>query len=141
MPHRHSKHSNTTFLMDTNAKLDALRSQVTCLEAMVRSFEALLVKYSIPPSTVAKTTQDERITCTTTQRSCSRQRPAPSSLATTSKPVVAPLLAHHPREFSPDCFSASLVIAKDLVGYVVERGGHGLKQVTDISSAWVSAFT
>jgi len=34
-----------------------------------------------------------------------------------------------------------LVIAEDLMGHVVGRGGHGLKQVTDISSARVSAFT
>jgi len=54
---------------------------------------------------------------------------------------VTPLSAHHPREFSPDRFSASLVIAEDLMGHVVRRGGCGLKQVTDISSAWVSAFT
>ena len=68
-----------------------------------------------------------RITHTTTQWGCSRRRPAPSSLATASKSVVAPLSAHHPGEFSPDCFSASLVIAKDLMGHVVGRGGHGLK--------------
>jgi len=51
MPHRRSKHSNATLSLDTNAKLDALRSQVTRLEAMVRSFEMLLVKYGIPPPT------------------------------------------------------------------------------------------
>ena len=52
--------------MDTNAKLDALWSQVTRLEAMVRSFEALLVKYGISPPTVAKTAQGEQIAHTTT---------------------------------------------------------------------------
>jgi len=53
--------------MDTNAKLDALRSQITRLEAMVRSFEMLLVKYSILPPTVVETAQGERIAHTTTQ--------------------------------------------------------------------------
>jgi len=50
-------------------------------------------------------------------------------------------LAHHPREFSPDYFSASLVIAEDLMEHVVGCGGRGLKQVTDISSARVFTFT
>ena len=59
----------------------------------------------------------------------------------TTKSIAAPLLAHHPREFLPDRFSASLVIAKNLVRHVVGRGGRGLKQVTDISSTRVSAFT
>ena len=54
---------------------------------------------------------------------------------------MAPLSAHYPREFSLDCFSASLVIAEDLMGHVVGRSGHGLKQITDISSAQVVAFT
>jgi len=141
MPHRRSKRSNATLPTDTNAKLDALRSQVTRLKAMVGSFEMLLVKYSIPPPTVVETAQGKQITRTTTQWGCSRRCPAPSSLATASKPVMAPLLAHHPREFFPDRFSASLVIAEDLMGHVVGRGGRGLKQVTDISSARVSAFT
>jgi len=82
-----------------------------------------------------------RIAHVTAQRGRSRRRPAPSSLATASKPVAAPLSAHHPREFFPDRFSASLVIAEDLMGHVVGRGGRGLKQVTDISSARVLAFT
>jgi len=60
---------------------------------------------------------------------------------TTAKSVAASLLAHHPREFSPDHFSASLVIAKDLVGHVVGHGSNSLKQVTNISSAQVSTFT
>jgi len=141
MPHRRSKRSNATLPSDTNAKLDALRSQVTRLEAMVGSFEMLLVKYGISPPTEVQTAQGVRIARVTTQRGRSRRCPAPSSLATTSKPVAAPLSAHHPREFSPDCFSASLVIAEDLVEHVVGRGGRGLKQVTDISNARVSAFT
>ena len=141
MPRCRSKRSNATLPTDTNAKLDALRSQVTRLEAMVRSFEMLLVKYGIPPPTVVKTAQGKRIARTTTQRGRSRQRPAPSSLATANKPIMAPLSAHHPREFSSDRFSASLVIAEDLMGHVVGRGGCGLKQVTDISSARVSTFT
>jgi len=62
-------------------------------------------------------------------------------LATANKPIVAPLSAHYPREFFPDRFSASLVITEDLMGHVVGRGSCGLKQVTDISSAWVSTFT
>ena len=141
MPHCRSKRSNATLPMDTNAKLDALQSQVTRLEAIVGSFEMLLVKYGIPPPTMVKTAQGERIARTTTQRGHSQQRPAPPSLATANKPVAAPLSAHHPREFSPNCFSASLVIAEDLMGHVVGHGSRGLKQVTDISSARVSAST
>jgi len=59
MPHHRSKHSNATLPTDTNAKLDALRSQVTRLEAMVRSFEMLLLKYGILPPTVVETAQGE----------------------------------------------------------------------------------
>jgi len=54
MPHRRSKRSNAIPPSDTNAKLDALRSQVTRLEAMVESFEMLLVKYGIPPQLKSK---------------------------------------------------------------------------------------
>ena len=50
-------------------------------------------------------------------------------------------LGSSPREFSPNRFSASLVIAKDLIGHMVGCGGRGLKQVTNISSTRVSAFT
>ena len=66
MPHRCSKRSNTTLPTDTNAKLDALRSQVTRLEVMVGSFEMLLVKYGIPSPTVVETAQGEQIARTTT---------------------------------------------------------------------------
>jgi len=68
MPHRRSKHSNATPSSDTNAKLNALWFQVTRLEAMVGSFEMLLVKYGIPPPTEVQTTQGMRITHVTTQR-------------------------------------------------------------------------
>ena len=108
---------------------------------MVGSFEMLLVKYGISPSTEVQTALGVQIARTTTQQGCSWWHPAPSSLATASKSVAAPLLAHHPREFFPDCFSASLVIAEDLMEHVVGCGGRGLKQVTDISSARVSTFT
>ena len=89
---------------------------------------------------MVKTAQGKRITSTTTQWNHSQWRPAPFSLATV-KSVAAPLLAYHPREFSPNHFSASLVITEDLVGHVVGCSSHSLKQVTDISSARVSAFT
>ena len=138
MPHRHSRRSKTNPPTDTNAQLDALRSQVTRLEAMVVSFEVTLVKYGIPAPTVVKTAHGERIAASTTQRGRSRQRPVQPI---PSKTVVAPFSAHHPREFSPDRFSASLVLAEDLVGHVVGRGGRGLKQVSDISDAPVSVFS
>ena len=54
MPHRRFKRSNAIPPSDTNAKLDALWSQVTRLEAMVGSFEMLLVKYGIPPQPKSK---------------------------------------------------------------------------------------
>ena len=101
----------------------------------------LLVKYGISPPTKVQTAQGMRIAHTTTQWGCSWRRPTPCSLATTSKSVAAPLSAHHPREFFPDHFSTSLVIAEDLMGHVVGCNSHGLKQVTDIFSAWVFAFT
>jgi len=105
---------------------------------MVVSFEVTLVKYGIPAPTVVKTAHGERIAASTTQRGRSRQRPVQPI---PSKTVVAPFSAHHPREFSPDRFSASLVLAEDLVGHVVGRGGRGLKQVSDISDAPVSVFS
>jgi len=58
-----------------------------------------------------------------------------------SKTVAAPLSAHHPREFSPDRFSTSLVLAEDLMGHVVGHGGRGLKQVSDLSDARISVFS
>jgi len=60
---------------------------------------------------------------------------------TTRREVAAPLLAHHPRESSPDRFSTSLVLADNLVGHMVGRGGRGLKQVADISSARISVHS
>jgi len=83
---------------------------------------------------MVKTAQGEQIASTTIQQGHFQWCPALSSIAT-AKSVVAPLLAHYSREFSPDHFSASLVIAKDLVEHVVGCSGHGLKQVTNISSA------
>jgi len=67
MPHCRSKRSNTTPSSDTNAQLGALQSQVTRLEAIVRSFEMLLVKYGIPPPTEVQTAPGVQITHTTTQ--------------------------------------------------------------------------
>jgi len=124
--------------MDTNAQLDALQSQVTRLEAMVASFEVTLVKYGIPAPTVVKTAHSERIAASTTQWGRSRRRPVQPI---PSKTVAAPLSAHYPREFSPDRFSASLVLAEDLVRHVVRRGGRGLKQVSDVSDARVLVFS
>jgi len=85
---------------------------------------------------VSKPAPGERITSVTTQQGRSRRRPATSYTAT-ARTVTAPLSAHHPRESSPDRFSTSLVLADDLVGHVVGRGGCSLKQVADISSAHV----
>ena len=107
---------------------------------MVSSFEMLLVKYSIPPPTMVKTAQSKQIASTTTQWDHFRWHPALFSM-TNTKSVAAPLSAYYSREFSPDHFSASLVITEDLVGHVVGCSSYGLKQVTDISSAQVSAFT
>ena len=89
---------------------------------------------------MSKPTPGERIATITTQRGRSRRRPAPS-YTTTRREVTAPLSAHHPRESSPNCFSASLVLADDLVGHVVGRGRRGLKQVANISSARVSVHS
>jgi len=86
---------------------------------------------------VSKPAPGERIASITTQRGRSCRRPA-LSYTTTHRDVAAPLSAHHPRESSPDRFSASLVLADNLVGHVIGRSGRGLKQVADISSARVS---
>jgi len=138
MSHRRSKRSQPTSFTDTNAQLDALRSQVTHLEAIVASFEVTLVKYGVPAPTVVQTAHSERITASTTKWGRSRQCPVQPI---PSKTVAAPLLAHHPREFLPDRFSASLVLAEDLVGHIVRRGGRGLKQVSNLSDAHVSVFS
>jgi len=89
---------------------------------------------------VSKPAPGERIASVTTQRGCSRRRPAMSYMAT-ARTIAAPLSAHHPRENSPDRFSASLVLADDLVGHVVGHGRRGLKQVANISSARVSVHS
>jgi len=89
---------------------------------------------------VSKPAPGERITSVTTQRGRSCRRPAPSYTITRQE-VAAPLSAPHPRESSPDHYSASLVLADDLVGHVIGCSRRGLKQVTDISSAHVSVYS
>jgi len=125
---------------ETMAQLATLRSQVTCLEETIVALQKALVNAKLLPRSVSKPAPGERITSITTQRGCSRQRPAPF-YTTTRRDVVAPLSAHHSRKSSPDRFSASLVLADDLVGHVIGRGGRGLKQVADISSARVSVHS
>ena len=139
MPRR-SKRSNPTPSTETAAQLDTLRSQVTRLENTIVALQKALVDAKLLPRSVSKPAPGERIASVTTQRGRSRHRPATSYTAT-ARTVAAPLSAHHPRETSPDRFSASLVLADDLVGHVVGRGGRGLKQVADISSARVSVHS
>jgi len=139
MPRR-SKRSNPTPSTETAAQLDTLRSQVTHLETTIVILQKALVNAKLLPRSVSKPAPGKRIASVTTQRSHSRRCPAMSYTAT-ARTVVAPLSAHYPRESSPDCFSASLVLADDLVGHVVGRGGRGLKQVADISSARVSVHS
>lgn len=55
--------------------------------------------------------------------------------------VTVPLSTHTPRDHSPDRFLATLVIANNLAGHVVGRGGRGLKQISDISGARLSVFS
>ena len=110
------------------------------LEETIAALQKALVDAKLLPRSVSKPAPGERIASITTQWGRSRRRPAPSYM-TTRREVAAPLSAHHPRESSPDRFSASLVLADDLVGHVVGRGGRGLKQVADISSARVSVHS
>ena len=121
---------------ETTAQLSTLRSQVTRLEETIVALQKALVDAKLLPRSMSKPAPGKRIATITTQRGRSRWRPA-LSYTTTHREVAAPLSAHHPRESSPDHFSASLVLADDLVGHVVGRGGRGLKQVADISSARV----
>jgi len=125
---------------ETTAQLATLRSQVTRLEETIVALQKALVNAKLLPRSVFKPAPGEHIASITTQRGHSRRRPAPSYM-TTRRDVAAPLSAHHPRESSPDRFSASLVLADDLVGHVIGRGGRGLKQVADISSARVSVHS
>ena len=87
---------------------------------------------------MAKPAYSKRITASTTQWGRSHQRPVQPVL---TKTVTAPLSAHYPREFSPDCFSVSLVLTEDLIRHVVGHGGQGLKQVSDLSDARISVFS
>jgi len=125
---------------ETTAQLDTLRSQVTRLETTIVALQKALVDAKLLPRSVSKPAPGERIASVTTQQGRSRRRPAPS-YTTTRREVAAPLSAHHPRENSPDRYSASLVLADDLVGHVIGRGRRGLKQVADISSARVSVHS
>ena len=140
MPRRRSKHSNPTPSTETAAQLVTLWSQVTRLEETIVALQKALVDAKLLPRLVSKPAPGERIASVTTQQGRSRRRPAMSYTAT-ARTVAAPLSAHHPRESSPDRFSASLVLADNLVGHVVGRGGCGLKQVADISSACVSVHS
>ena len=136
MPHRRTKRSNPMPATETTAQLGTLQSQVTRLEETIAALQKALVDAKLLPRFVLKPAPGERIATITTQRGRSHRRPALSYM-TTRREVAAPLSAHHPRESSPDRFSTSLVLADDLVGHVVGRGGRGLKQVADISSARV----
>ena len=140
MPHRRSRRSNSTPAMETMAQLGTLQSQVTRLEETIIALQKALVDTKLLPRSVSKPAPGERIASVTTQRGHSWWRPAPSYMATYWT-VVAPLLAHHPREISPDRFSASLVLTNDLVGHVVGCGRRSLKQIADISSAHVSVHS
>ena len=140
MPHRRSRRSNPTPATETMAQLGTLQSQVTRLEETIIALQKALVDTKLLPRSVSKPAPGERIASVTTQRGRSWRRPAPSYMATYWT-VVAPLSAHHPRETSPDCFSASLVLTNDLVGHVVGRGRCSLKQIADISSAHVSVHS
>jgi len=140
MPHKRSKQSNPTLATETTAQLGTLRSQVTRLEDMIAALQKALVDAKLLPRSVSKPAPGECITSITTQQGRSRWHPAPS-YTTTRQEVAAPLSAHHPRENSPNRFSASLVLADDLVGHVVGCSRHGLKQVADISSARVSVHS
>jgi len=140
MPRRRSKRSNPTPATETTAQLVTLRSQVTRLEETIVALQKALVDAKLLPRSVSKLAPGERIASVTTQRGRSRRRPATSYTAT-ARTVAAPLSAHYPRENSPDRFSASLVLADDLVGHVVGHGRRGLKQIADISSARVSVYS
>jgi len=140
MPHRRTKYSNPTPATETTAQLVTLRSQVTHLEDTITTLQKALVNAKLLPRSISKPASGRRITLVTTQRGRSCRRPATSYMATV-RTIAAPLLAHHPREQSPDCFSSSLVLADNLVGHVVGRGGRGLKQVADISSARVLVYS
>ena len=133
---RCSNCSNSMPATETTAQLATLRSQVTRLEETIVALQKALVNAKLLPRSVSKPAPGERIASVTTQRGRSWRCPA-LSYTTTRRDVATPLLAYHPRESSPDRFSASLVLADNLVGHVIGHGGHGLKQVADISSARV----
>jgi len=140
MPHRCTKRSNPTPTTETSAQLGTLQSQVTRLEETIVALQKALIDAKLLPRSMSKHAPGMHIASVTTQRGRSRRRPAPSYTAT-ARTVMAPLSAHHPRETSPNRFSTSLILADDLVGHVVGRGGRGLKQVADISSARVSVHS
>jgi len=140
MPGRCSKCSNPTPATETTTQLVTLRSQVTRLEETIVALQKALVDAKLLPRSVSKPAPGEHIASVTAQQGRSRRRPATSYTAT-ARTIAAPLSAHHPRENSPDRFSASLVLTDDLVGHVVGHGRRGLKQVADISSAQVSVHS
>jgi len=121
-------------------QLVTLRSQVTRLEETIVALQKALVDAKLLPRSVSKPAPGEHIASVTAQQDRSHRRPATSYTAT-ARTIAAPLSAHHPRENSPDRFSASLVLTDDLVGHVVGHGRRGLKQVADISSAQVSVHS
>jgi len=125
---------------ETTAQLDTLQSQVTRLEEMIAALQKVLVNAKLLPRSVSKPAPSERIASITTQRGRSCRRPA-LSYTTTCREVTAPLSAHHPRESFPNRYSASLVLADNLVGHVIGRSRCDLKQVANISSARVSVHS
>ena len=110
------------------------------MEDTIAALQKALVDAKLLPRSVSKTAPGKRIASVTTQWGRSRRCPATSYTAT-ARTVAASLSVHHPRETLPNRFFASLVLADDLVGHMVGRGGHGLKQVANISSARVSVHS
>jgi hypothetical protein len=86
-----------------------------------------------PPQSVRRGRSSRRATKGTTP-------PAPLALGS-RQAITVPLSTHTPRDDSPDRFISTLVIADDLCGHIVGRGGRGLKQVSDISGARLTVFS
>jgi hypothetical protein len=116
--------------------LQELRDAVSTLSSRLSALE------SKSPAVPAPTPSGASIASVSTPASRGRSRSKKPRPTFTGIPatVAVPLSGHHPRDDSPDRYTASLVIAEDLVGHVVGRGGRGLKQVSDISGARLQVF-
>jgi len=127
--------------------IDALRRSVLTLEARLDRFECADCPQPVPASVATISTTATPLVSPPTKGKGRAKAAPPPSKATPAKKTLIPLnpLPLHlaqtfPQEGKPDRHLITVAIPDAAAAHVVGQGGKGLKQITDISGAWVSAY-